>query len=894
MKLSRLLVVSNRGKKFWLFITLVIILATILNLKTSYAAETEEFTIEDGVLVKYSGNKSTVTIPDTVTTIGYNAFFNCMTVEKVIIPSGVTTIESCAFNECTNLKEISIPKSVTTISGDAFRGTPWLTEQSRINDFVIAGDGILVCYTGDKAEVIIPKEVKKIAANSFMSYAYISDNNIYSKINKVSIPNGVIEIGDYAFAGCNNLKTITIPKTVARIGTHAFEETKWLKNNKSKMIIVGDGVLYKYQGKDKKVTIPSSVKSLSNAFSFNKTITTIAGGKNVTYIGALAFYDCSSLESLPVFPKLEYIGMNAFNSCSNLTTVKFPKTLKYIGSYAYAECKQLQSIIFDKNAQIQSIEDCAFYGCELLSSITIPNAVNIVKSNAFASCINLKSIQLPNNLQSIGVGAFRKCSSLSKITLPESLMNIDESAFSECKNLEEIKIPDKVRFTQKSEESSEFTGIFMGCNKLKEINLPKELNIIPDFTFSGCTSLIDITIPKSVTSIGMSAFEGAENLEIINYDGELSFIGGNAFKDTKWLNNITDDFAIYQNFLLTYKGKDTSVTIPDNVKYICEYAFMDNKVIQNVKIPDTVVSIGKSTFSGCSNLKSVSIPAYIDSIEDETFFNCNNLEGISIPVSAKTIGSRAFSNCSSLKMISIPGNIETVGDFAFEGCINLESLTLEEGIKQLNSHCFKDCERLKSITFPKSLIRIGAGAFAHCKELNTVNFTKNKVDYGPYIFEDTKLYNEKKDDFLIAGDGTLLKYLGNSEVVIIPDTVTAINHFAFSDESFDYSDTDSINIEKVIVPGNVKEILSNAFTDTPIKTIVLEEGVTTIGDNAFRNGYHAFIKNITIPSSVIFIGENAFDEDDGWESFAPIITCKKDSVAYKEAMRLGLKIVLMD
>jgi hypothetical protein len=174
-----------------------------------------------------------------------------------------------------------------------------------------------------------------------------------------------------------------------------------------------------------------------------------------------------------------------------------------------------------------------------------------------------------------------------------------------------------------------------------------------------------------------------------------------------------------------------------------------------------------------------------------------------------------------------------------------------------------------------------------------MNFTKNKVDYGPFIFEDTKIYNEKKEDFIIAGDGTLLVYLGNNAEVTIPSNVTAINHYAFTDESFDYSNSDS-KFVKIIVPGNVKEILSYAFSSSPIGTIILEEGVTTIDDNAFRNGYHAFITNITIPGSVKSIGKDAFDEDDDWESFAPVITCKKDSVAYNTALELGLEVKIME
>jgi hypothetical protein len=314
------------------------------------------------------------------------------------------------------------------------------------------------------------------------------------------------------------------------------------------------------------------------------------------------------------------------------------------------------------------------------------------------------------------------------------------------------------------------------------------------------------------------------------------------------------DFSIVNGKLVKYTGSKKIVTIPNSVKRIGDKAFANNKVIQEIKIPDTV----------------------------------------------KSIGDKAFYNCINLKTITVPGNVKTIGNMAFLSCKNLENVVLEEGIKYINDFCFSGCEQIKSITFPNTLVSIGIKAFESCKELDTVNFSKNKVDYGTDIFIDTKIYNEKKVDFLVAGDGTLLKYLGkDNKEVTIPDSVTMINHNAFTNElvggydSIDY--TDSMQIDTVIVPGNVKEILSNAFTNGLIKTIILEEGVTTIDDCAFLNGHHYQIDNITIPDSVVSIGKDAFDvEDKEYGIVAPVITCKKDSVAYKEAMRLGLKINLMN
>lgn len=181
-------------------------------------AGSNDFQIEDGALVKYTGTGTEVIIPDGVTEIGMSAFYHCPSLESVIIPAGVTKIEANAFGGCTSLTSVTIPESVTEIGDQAFQGCgisdlshPCLTIR---NGFVITDGALMYCTTGTITEVTIPEGVTKID-----NFAFFSFKSLESAI----IPEGVTEIGWNAFRLCTALKSVSIPKSMEIIGWNAFE-----------------------------------------------------------------------------------------------------------------------------------------------------------------------------------------------------------------------------------------------------------------------------------------------------------------------------------------------------------------------------------------------------------------------------------------------------------------------------------------------------------------------------------------------------------------------------------------------------------------------------------------------------------------------------------------------
>ena len=247
---------------------------------------------------------------------------------------------------------------------------------------------------------------------------------------------------------------------------------------------------------------------------------------------------------------VKVIGDSAFWGCESLTSINIPNGVTTIGNAAFQGCESLTSINIPNS--VTTIGWCAFQGCESLTSINIPNSVATIGDGAFYVCNSLTSINIPNSVTTIGKNAFLGCRSLTSINIPNSVTTIGDSAFDGCESLTSINIPNGV--------TTIGDGAFLGCNSLTSINIPNSVTTIGMYAFLGCNSLTSINIPNSVTTIGDLAFDGCESL--------------------------------------------TSINIPNGVTTIGEGAFSGCKSLTSINIPNSVTTIGEGAFWGCINLLS--------------------------------------------------------------------------------------------------------------------------------------------------------------------------------------------------------------------------------------------------------------------------------------------------
>lgn len=277
-----------------------------------------------------------------------------------------------------------------------------------------------------------------------------------------------------------------------------------------------------------------------SAFADCTGMTAITIGKNVTTIGNQVFSGCDALESITVA-----MGNPVYHSAGNCLIENSSKTL-------IAGCK---NSIIPADGTVTAIHNMAFYNCNGLTTITVPDSVKTIGASAFEGCEQLSVATIGKNVTAIGNSAFFGCTSLEKIAIPDNVTAMGVYVFSGCTALESAAIGDGVTTIGNS--------VFSGCSALTELTLGKSVETVDVFAFNGCEKLEKVTLPASVTTIGRFAFYNCGSLESVWIPKSVSAIGNNAFAGCDDLrlsiaeeNTYAVTYAKNNNILYTVAGID--------------------------------------------------------------------------------------------------------------------------------------------------------------------------------------------------------------------------------------------------------------------------------------------------------------------------------------------------
>ena len=739
--------------------------------------------INDGAF-KGCDKLTAISLPNTITYIGMSAFNGCSALASITINSGVTTIGKYAFDGCSSLTTVTVPRSVTNIGFSAFRGCSAL-------------ESITLPFVGNAAKADDYEELPIYGCTEYVQhlFGYIFGTTSYEGGTAI----------EHVVVWSKDKRTYYIPSSLTTVTIDAD---------------------------------PNGVDILEGAFS-NCTGLTSVTLKQVTSIGKRAFQDCASLTSVTIPRGATSITRAAFYGCTALEsiTLPFPGVQKYTPAMVETElaekdlpdCDFLFGSIFqyDGRNEIPSslrtvnITNCeylpyyTFYGCNMLTSVTLPNNLTNIDEKAFYNCSALNSINIPNNVTTVGENAYEGCTSIASITTGCTAdLSATKLTFSK----------DGFNYRVLNKSTVEVTG---SSNTTGTVTIPATVTCgntftvisIAEYAFgSGFSNVNLISVPETVSTIGYHAFT---NVPLLQYSGTAE---GSPWGAKIRFSVIDGDFAYFdaeKTKLVAYFGTGGDVVVPNTVTEIYETAFRGNTTITSITLPANVTSIDNNAFYGCTALTSITIPESVTSIGDYAFSGCSNVqefvfEGETPP----TFGSSVFGG--STCPIYVP---------------TIDAVTAYETADNMNSYASRVAIKPTFVVVDGVKYQLqNDGTFAVIANNYSGDIViRNSVDFNDVATAVT----------LITANA--FKNCTDLTAVTIPSGITSIGNYAFGN---------CTGLTSVTIPGSVTSIGIYAFSDCGLNSVTILEGVTSIGTRAFYEC--TGLKSVTIPESVTSIGHEVF------------------------------------
>jgi hypothetical protein len=842
-----------------------------------------------------------------VTTIADNAFaYNDILRTFDLSATNITTIGRDAFLNCIALKTIALPTSLTAIGPGAF-------------------------FASALTSITLPAGITAINEATFQGCA---------DLQQVSLPDALTTLGTAAFQGCTSLKAVTLPATLNPISISAFAGCSSLS-----AVVLPDipptfavGAVAKGTGDPffgvSATAFVTASPAITDDYRYNLTwapyfntaqdftftfstppptthtdrgtavITGFNKGKDELSVPSEIFYNGR-------YYIVAAIADNALADNAILRRLDLTGgAIKSIGKAAFRNCTALQTVVLPPG--LINLGDSAFAGSALLS-ISLPVGLSAIGEATFLNCTALTSVDL-SVITTIGAAAFRGCSALPSVTLPQTLSRIGAQAFVGCTSLGSITLPNVPPLfasgvTPKG-AGDPFAGIsdaaLVTTSATIEESYRHTSTWAPYFPIESDFSFVYNESTATATIIGLSA--SGRNKTALTVPAEI------LYKTRYYTITAIGDNALADNAVLQ------SLVLPAGIISVGESAFRNCTALQSLALPDGVVALGATAFRGCTALLSVTLSAGLTTLGERIFMDCSALTSVTLPPALTAIGVGTFSNCTALSDLALPATLRTISNYAFSRCVALRSLTLPENLTTIGAAACYDCFALTDLKLPTVPPAIGTTAFTNipasaafhcaCEDFDTYYDHPQWQAYRSHLLtecehEFTFTYSEPPVPGTAADVTATITGLSptgrTKSDLVVPREIFHDGHYctviAIAPEAF--ADNTSLHIlrlgetsisdigrqafqnaalQSITLPNIPISIREAAFAGSALQTIDLPEGVS-LGNYAFQGcvaltnlslpytmndiSIGAFagctaLQSLTLPDNLIFIGATAF------------------------------------